>query len=103
MNDTLQTLSDVIESRKQASADTSYVASLLRKGQDNILQKVGEEAIEVILAAKSGDKQHLVAETADLWFHCMVMLAQQHLSAEDVMQELQRRFGLSGIEEKNSR
>lgn len=103
MNDTLKTLSDVIETRKNATADSSYVASLMHKGQDKILQKVGEEAIETILAAKSGDKQHLIAETADLWFHCMVMLAEQDLSADDVMKELQRRFGISGIEEKNSR
>ncbi|MDQ6962058.1 MAG: phosphoribosyl-ATP diphosphatase [Mariprofundaceae bacterium] len=103
MNDTLKTLSKVIEERKNTPSEKSYVASLIHKGQDKILQKVGEEAIETILAAKSGDKAHLIAETADLWFHCMVMLAEQGLSAEDVMQELQRRFGMSGIEEKNSR
>jgi len=103
MKDTLTNLRDVIEQRKQADPKTSYVSSLFHKGEDHVLQKVGEEAIETILAAKSHNKQHLIAETADLWFHCMVMLAQQDLSADDVMHELQRRFGLSGIEEKKAR
>lgn len=85
------------------SPDSSYVAKLFSKGEDAILKKVGEEATEVILASKSGDKTHLVYETADLWFHCMVLLAQHGLTAADVLNELERREGLSGIAEKESR
>ncbi|CAG1001777.1 partial phosphoribosyl-ATP pyrophosphohydrolase, partial [Methylophilaceae bacterium] len=81
----------------------SYVAKLFSKGEDAILKKVGEEATEVLLAAKSGDKQHLVYETADLWFHSMVLLAQHGLTADDVLNELARREGVSGIAEKQSR
>lgn len=99
----LQTLTETIEARKQASPETSYVAKLFGKGEDAILKKVGEEATEVILASKEGDKQHIVYETADLWFHSMVMLAHHGLSAQDVLDELARREGLSGIAEKNSR
>ena len=102
-NDILQRLTEVIESRKQADPSTSYVARLFGKGADAILKKVGEEATEVVLAAKGGDNSHLVYETADLWFHCMVLLAQNGLSAEDVLNELARREGLSGIEEKANR
>ena len=102
-NDILQRLTETIASRKGAAADTSYVAKLFSKGEDAILKKVGEEATEVLLAAKGGDKAHLVYETADLWFHCMVLLAQHGLSANDVLQELARREGLSGIAEKESR
>lgn len=99
----LQRLTQTIESRKGAAADTSYVAKLFSKGEDAILKKVGEEATEVLLAAKGGDKTHLVYETADLWFHCMVLLAQHGLSADDVLNELARREGVSGIAEKQSR
>ncbi|MDD2721316.1 MAG: phosphoribosyl-ATP diphosphatase [Gallionella sp.] len=99
----LQTLTETIEARKQASPESSYVAKLFSKGEDAILKKIGEEATEVILASKEGDKQHIVYETADLWFHSMVMLAHHGLSAEDVLNELARREGLSGIAEKNSR
>jgi len=99
----LQKLTDTIEARKQASPDSSYVAKLFSKGEDAILKKIGEEATEVILASKEGDKAHIVYETADLWFHSMVMLAHHGLSAEDVLNELARREGLSGIVEKNSR
>ncbi|PIX05516.1 MAG: phosphoribosyl-ATP diphosphatase, partial [Gallionellales bacterium CG_4_8_14_3_um_filter_54_18] len=81
----------------------SYVARLFGKGEDAILKKIGEEATEVILASKEGDKTHIVYETADLWFHCMVMLAHHGLGAQDVLDELARREGLSGIVEKNSR
>src|SRR3989337_1142074 len=101
--DILQRLTETLEARKQASPESSYVAKLFSKGEDAILKKIGEEATEVILAAKGGDKTHLVYETADLWFHCMVLLAQHGLSAEDVLNELARREGLSGVAEKESR
>ena len=102
-NDVLQRLTETLHARKQASPETSYVAKLFSKGEDAILKKVGEEATEVILASKGGDKSHLVYETADLWFHCMIMLAHHGLTANDVLDELARREGLSGIAEKNSR
>jgi len=102
-NDILQRLKQTLQARKQAAPDSSYVAKLFSKGEDAILKKVGEEATEVVLAAKGGDKAHLVHETADLWFHCMVLLAQHGLSADDVLNELARREGVSGIAEKNSR
>jgi len=101
--DILQRLTETLADRKQASPESSYVANLFSKGEDAILKKVGEEATEVILASKAGDKTHLVYETADLWFHCMVLLAQHGLSAEDVLNELARREGLSGIAEKAGR
>lgn len=96
----LQCLAATLESRKGADPDTSYVASLYAKGLDAILKKVGEEATETILAAKEGNPQHLVHETADLWFHTLILLAHQGLGPEAVLQELQRRFGLSGLKEK---
>ncbi len=102
-NDILQRLTETIKARKQAAPDTSYVAKLFSKGENATLKKIGEEATEVLLAAKGGDKTHLVYETADLWFHCMVMLAHHGLSAEDVLNELARREGVSGLEEKSSR
>lgn len=102
-NDILQRLTETIEARKQAAPDSSYVAKLFSKGEDAILKKIGEEATEVILASKGGDKSHLVYETADLWFHCMVLLAQQGLTAQHVLEELARREGISGIEEKANR
>ena len=101
--DILQRLTEMLEARKQASPESSYVARLLNKGEDAILKKIGEEATEVMLASKGGDKTHLVYETADLWFHCMVLLAQHGLSAKDVLNELARREGLSGIAEKAGR
>ena len=103
MNDVLQQLAAVLEARKQQSADQSYVASLYAKGLDHILKKIGEEATETVMAAKDGDKDKIVYETADLWFHCMVMLAHQGLGPELVIAELQRRFGLSGLQEKAQR
>ena len=103
MSDVLQRLAQVLEQRKQESEDSSYVASLYAKGLDKILKKIGEEATEIIIAAKDGDKEQIIYETADLWFHCMVMLADQGLGPEHVLQELQRRFGLSGLEEKAQR
>ena len=101
--DILKRLTETLEARKQASPESSYVAKLFSKGEDAILKKIGEEATEVILASKGGDKTHLVYETADLWFHCMVLLAQHGLRAEDVLNELARREGLSGIAEKAGR
>ena len=101
--DILKRLTATLETRKRASPDTSYVAKLFGKGEDAILKKVGEEATELILASKEGDKTHLVYETADLWFHSMVLLAHHGLSAQDVLDELARREGLSGIVEKNNR
>lgn len=102
-NDIIKRLTETLAARKQASPDSSYVAKLFSKGDDAILKKIGEEATEVILASKSGDKTHLVYETADLWFHCMVLLAHHGLSAEAVLDELARREGLSGIAEKAGR
>ena len=99
----LSELARVLEERKQAAPDSSYVAGLYAKGLDAILKKVGEEATETVLAAKGGDSAQLVHETADLWFHCLVMLAHQGLGPGDVLAELQRRFGVSGIEEKAGR
>lgn len=103
MSKVLESLAAVIESRKQASADSSYVASLLEKGMDAILKKVGEEASETIIAAKNDDDDQLVHETADLWFHTLVMLSKRGLGPGEVLAELERRFGTSGIEEKASR
>ena len=101
--DILQKLTEILEARKLASPESSYVAKLFGKGEDAILKKIGEEATEVILASKAGDKTHLVYETADLWFHCMVLLAQHGLRAEDVLNELERREGVSGLAEKAGR
>jgi phosphoribosyl-ATP pyrophosphohydrolase len=103
MNHTLQKLTETIEARKLASSEKSYVAKLFAKGEDAILKKIGEEATEVILASKERDQAHIVYETADLWFHCMVLLSHHGLSVDDVLAELARREGLSGIVEKNSR
>ena len=99
----LQRLADMLVTRKNASPDSSYVARLYSKGEDAILKKIGEESTETILACKAGDKSHLVYEMADLWFHCMILLAQHGLSANDVLQELARREGQSGITEKENR
>jgi phosphoribosyl-ATP pyrophosphohydrolase len=101
--DILLELQQVLEQRKGADASESYVASLYAEGLNKILEKVGEEATETILAAKDSDKQALIGETADLWFHTMVMLADQGLSVADVIDELANRFGLSGLDEKASR
>jgi phosphoribosyl-ATP pyrophosphohydrolase len=103
MTDTLNRLAQVLEQRKQADPDSSYVAGLYAKGLDGILKKVGEEATETVMAAKDGDRDKIVHEIADLWFHCMVLLAHQGLHPDDVTGELQRRFGLSGLEEKAGR
>ena len=101
--DILNRLSRTIAERKSATSGNSYVASLFGKGEDAILKKIGEEATEVLLAAKSGNGANLVYETADLWFHCMVLLAQHDLQAADVLDELARREGMSGLEEKARR
>jgi phosphoribosyl-ATP pyrophosphohydrolase len=102
-DDVLRQLAEVLEQRKSATADSSYVASLYDKGLDAILKKVGEEATEIVMAAKDGEKEKLVYETADLWFHTLVLLAHEGLSPDDVLQELARRFGVSGLDEKASR
>ena len=103
MSDVLDRLSELLEQRKSADPQSSYVAKLYAKGMDSILKKVGEESAETIIAAKNGNKEHLIYETADLWFHTLVMLAQAGLKPQDVLNELARREGLSGIVEKASR
>lgn len=106
--DVLQQLAATLEARKGAAADESYVASLYAKGLDKILEKVGEEAVETILAAKNvkagqDPAQRVISETADLWFHTLVMLADLGLGPEAVLDELSRRVGLSGLDEKAAR
>lgn len=103
MSDTLDRLAQVLEERKQADPDSSYVAKLYHKGLDSILKKIGEEATETVMAAKDGVPEKITYEVADLWFHCMVLLAHQGLRPDDVLGELDRRFGLSGLAEKASR
>lgn len=107
MNDVLRELADVLAARKQAAADSSYVASLHAKGLNKILEKVGEECTETLLAAKdaerSGQLDDLVYETADLWFHTLVMLSHLNGHPDQVLAELQRRFNLSGLAEKAAR
>jgi len=96
----LKQLADVIDSRKGGDPASSYVARLFARGEDAILKKIGEEATEAIMAAKDGVPERIVGETADLWFHCMVMLSHYGLRPESVLAELARRAGTSGIEEK---
>jgi phosphoribosyl-ATP pyrophosphohydrolase len=103
MNDVLKRLADVIDSRKGGDPQVSYVARLLASAPDAILKKIGEEATEAVMAAKDGAKDRIVAETADLWFHCLVMLSHYGLRPEDVLAELDKRAGTSGIEEKAAR
>jgi phosphoribosyl-ATP pyrophosphohydrolase len=98
-NDTLARLAEVIEQRKAGDPDKSYVARLFHKGTDAILKKIGEEATETVMAAKDGDPRKIVYEVADLWFHSMIGLAQFGLTPADVLAELERREGLSGLEE----
>jgi len=100
---TLQQLADVIESRRGGDPERSYVARLLARGPDAILKKIGEEATETVLAAKDAAPDRIVAECADLWFHCLVMLAHYGLRPERVLAELERRAGVSGLEEKAAR
>ena len=99
----LRRLSATIASRRGAEANSSYVASLFAKGHDAVLRKVAEEATETLLASKDGDKLHVVREMADLWFHSMVLLAWHGLNSDDVLAELERREGISGIDEKAAR
>src|SRR5690606_4448389 len=107
MTDTLARLAAIIEERRGASPETSYVAKLQHAGLNKILEKVGEEAVETLLAARDVEqgaaKSKLIAETADLWFHSLVMLAQLNCSPAEVLEELERRFGMSGLEEKAAR
>jgi len=107
MNDILTQLDSILAARKSADSDKSYVASLHRKGLNKILEKVGEECTETLIAAKdaeqSGDNKELIAETADLWFHSLVMLSHMGENAESVLVELARRFDISGLDEKASR
>lgn len=103
LTETLERLAATIEARRGTDPEKSYVAGLLARDEDAVLKKVGEEAIETVLAAKSGDRLHLVRETADLWFHCMILLARHGLGPHDVLAELRRREGISGIDEKASR
>lgn len=103
MSDILSRLAETMEARKGADPEKSYVAKLYAKGLDSILKKIGEEATETIIAAKGGDKKQLVYETADLWFHCLVLLASKGLHPDDVLKELARREGLSGLAEKAAR
>lgn len=103
MSDVLNRLAELLQQRKFADPSTSYVAKLYAKGLDSILKKVGEEATETIIAAKDGQRDAIVYETADLWFHTLVMLAHQGITPQEVLDELARREGLSGIEEKNAR
>lgn len=107
MSDILMQLGAILEQRKQADAGESYVASLHKKGLNKILEKVGEEATETIIAAKdvasTGDREALVKETADLWFHSLVMLSHLDMGPEQVLEELRKRFNISGLAEKASR
>lgn len=99
----LEELANTLESRKRADPAQSYVAKLFQGGQDSILKKISEEATETILAAKGGDRRQLIRETADLWFHSMIMLAYADLRPRDVIDELKRREGTSGLTEKSAR
>lgn len=102
-DDTLRRLAEVLEARKGAPPESSYVAGLYAGGLDRILKKVGEEATETVLAAKGGERGQIVYETADLWFHTLVMLAHCGLGPAEVLAELERRFGRSGLDEKAAR
>lgn len=99
----LTELAKVLEQRKTADPESSYVASLYDKGLDAILKKIGEEATETVMAAKDGSAEKVIHEMADLWFHSLVLLAHQGLKPDDVLEELARRFGVSGHDEKASR
>lgn len=99
----LYRLAEVIEIRKNADPAASYVAKLLYDGQDKILKKIAEESAEVLLASKEQDNSHVVREIADLWFHCLVLLAHHDVGPDDVLNELRRREGVSGVDEKAAR
>ena len=101
--DVLSRLAATIEARRSADPATSYVATLFAKGDEAMIKKIGEEATEAVMAAKEGDKLRLTAEIADLWFHCLVVLVRNGLRPEDVFAELERREGVSGLQEKEAR
>ncbi len=103
MSDVLTRLAEQIDARRQADASESYTASLFQRGDDTILKKVGEEAVEFILAAKGDDSSHLVSEAADVWFHMLVMMSAKGLGPSDILKELERREGVSGHAEKAAR
>jgi len=103
MSDILNKLAEILEARKRADPQSSYVAGLYAKGLDAILKKIGEEATETVLAAKTGERDKIVHETADLWFHTLIMLAQTGVKPDDILAELERRFGTSGLDEKAAR
>lgn len=103
MDNILKELENVLEVRKSADAKKSYVASLYAKGIDEILKKIGEESAEVIMAAKDDSSEKIIYEVADLWFHTLVLLRHKDIEIDKIHQELSRRFGLSGIEEKANR
>ncbi len=96
-------LQDLIAARKLATSEASYTRSLFEKGHDHLLKKFGEEAIEVVMASKDNNSQHLVRELADLWFHSLVLMGYHNITMEDIASELERREGVSGLEEKASR
>ena len=102
-DDVLRQLAAVLEARKSADPDSSYVASLYQAGTDKILKKLGEEATETVIAGKGGDRDEIIYETADLWFHSLVLLAHYNIEPQTILDELDRRFGLSGLEEKANR
>lgn len=101
--DILKQLDDILEQRKKADPNESYTAKLLSEGLDSILKKVGEEATETVIASKSGEKDDIIHEIADLWFHTLVLLKHHGLDSADILNELESRFGLSGLEEKANR
>ena len=103
MSDILNKLAAVLEARRGADPQSSYVAGLYAKGLDAILKKIGEEATETVLAAKTGERDKIIHETADLWFHTLIMLAQTGVKPDDILAELERRFGTSGLDEKAAR
>ena len=103
IQDILERLADTIETRKGGDPDASYIARLLAKGEDGVLKKIGEEATETVMACKGGESLHIVGEMADLWFHCLIALSHYGLRPSDVLMELRRREGISGIDEKASR
>ena len=103
MSDILSNLSDVIGDRKRSQSEESYVSSLFESGIDEILKKIGEEATELVLAGKGGDKAQVVYEAADLWFHSLVLLKYFDLDSSDLLAELESRFGMSGVREKANR
>mgnify|MGYP001311902913 CR=1 FL=1 len=104
MNDNyLESLLDIIKSKKEDDPKLSYTAKLHKKGLDEILKKIGEESAETIIAAKADNSDNLIHEIADLWFHCLVLLSEKNLTVDDIFGELKKREGVSGIDEKRNR